>query len=278
MPISILFAVLFAALLHASWNIIVKSGGNKLFETGLNSLGGFLGAVCLVPFAPPLQPAAWPFLAASCACHLGYYLCISSAYEKVDLTFGYTVMRGCAPLLTSIAMLALGVSMSADAWCGVITLCCGILCLASDNIRRGARWRDMLIPLRVSFLIMGYTLADGFGAQRNGNAASYASWIFLINVLPIHTVILGRYGRAYVEYARKRVVVGVCGGLAGFASYGIAIWAMTVAPIAVVAALRETSVIFGMLLAVALLHERFTMLRALSVVLVVCGGMLLKLF
>lgn len=193
------------------------------------------------------------------------------------MSFAYTVMRGCAPLLTSLALFAYGVSMSAGAWCGVLTLCAGILCLGTDNMRRGYGWAEVFISLRTSCIIMGYTLADGLGARESGNAATYTTWIFLVNAVPVHIYILWRYGLSYVQYARKRVAVGALGGLASMGSYGIALWAMTLAPIAVVAALRETSVIFGMLLAMWLLGERFTPLRGVSVLLVVAGAALLKL-
>ena len=136
MPAYIVLTVLFAALLHALWNIIVKGGENKLFETGLNALGAGLGAACIVPFLPPLDPACLPYLGMSCICHFTYYICIAEAYKKVDLTFGYTIMRGSAPLLTSLAMLFFGESLSLGAWCGVLTLCCGVFCLAKDNARR----------------------------------------------------------------------------------------------------------------------------------------------
>ena len=119
--------------------------------------------------------------------------------------------------------------------------------------------------------------ADGLGARESGNAATYTTWIFLITALPIHVYILWRHGLKYMGYARKRLAVGTLGGLASMGSYGIALWAMTLAPIAVVAALRETSVIFGMLLAMWLLGERYTPLRGVSVLLVVGGAALLKL-
>ena len=273
----VLLAILFAALLHALWNIIVKSGDNKLFETGLNAVGGCIGGLCLLPFLPPLPHAAWPYLGMSCLCHVTYYICISAAYARADMSFAYTIMRGSAPLLTSLVLLAFGAGMSPGAWCGVLTLCAGILCLATDNMRRGYGWREVFVSLRTSCVIMGYTLADGMGARESGNAASYAAWIFLINVLPVHVYILWRYGREYFSYARKRIGIGALGGLAGMGSYGIALWAMTLAPIAVVAALRETSVIFGMLLAVWLLHERFTLLRGAAVLIVTVGAALLKL-
>ena len=137
--------------------------------------------------------------------------------------------------------------------------------------------RGLLLSLRTSFVIMGYTLADGFGAQHSGDAIGYACWIFVLNIFPLHILILCRNGRDYLHYLRGRALPGLSGGACGLASYGIAIWAMTQAPIALVAALRETSVIFGMLLAIVFLGERFSPLRALAVVLVACGGMVLRL-
>ena len=277
MPTHIVLAVLLAALLHALWNIIVKGGSNKLFETGLNALGGGLGAIFLLPFLPPPDPACLPYLGMSCICHFTYYICIAAAYAKTDLTFGYTVMRGCAPLFTSLAMFLLGSPLGLGAWCGVLTLCCGIFCLAGDNARRGAAKGATFIALRTSFVIMGYTLADGLGARHSGSAASYAAWIFVLNVVPLHAFILWRHGADYLRYARTRAAVGLFGGLAGLGSYGIAIWAMTLAPIAGVAALRETSVIFGMILAVLFLGEKFSPQRAAAVLLVACGAMIMKL-
>lgn len=88
---------------------------------------------------------------------------------------------------------------------------------------------------------MAYTLADGYGARASGDGVSYTCWIFFLNIFPLHIYVLGRYGKSYLSYLRKRAVIGLGGGLCGLGSYGIAIWAMTVAPIALVAALRETS-------------------------------------
>ena len=148
MPAYIVLTVLFAALLHALWNIIVNGGENKLFETGLNALGAGLGAVCIVPFLPPLLPEAWPYLAMSCICHFTYYICIAEAYKKTDLSFSYTIMRGCAPLLTSLAMLFFGVSLSLGAWCGVLLLSSW---MAQQGIDEGT-----LLPLLPEWLASPY--------------------------------------------------------------------------------------------------------------------------
>lgn len=274
----IIFLVLGAALLHASWNIIVKGGANKLYESAMNALGGGLGALCLLPFLPLPDKNTWGFLALSCCCHLAYYLCITAAYKVADLSLGYTIMRGTAPMLTALALCVLGVPLSLAGWGGVLLLCSGILTLALEQqVSRKAGLKGIFYSLRTAFVIMGYTLADGYGARASGDGLSYACWIFFLNILPLHCYVLGRYGKDYLHYLRKRAVVGIGGGLAGLGSYGIAIWAMTVAPIALVAALRESSVIFGMFLAVIFLGEKLSPVRVLAILLVMGGAVMLHL-
>lgn len=278
MSTGVILLVLAAALLHATWNIIVKGGSNKLFETAMNALGGGLGAMFLLPFLPLPDRACWGLLALSCLCHLTYYLCIAAAYRVADLSLGYTIMRGTAPMLTAFAMTFLGVPLGLYGWGGVLLLCSGIFVLALEQkLKHHGTLKGVLYSLRTSFVIMGYTLSDGFGARLSGDSTSYTCWIFFLNIFPLHIYVLARYGKEYLNYLKKRAVVGLSGGLCGLGSYGIAIWAMTLAPIALVAALRETSVIFGMIMAVIFLGEKLTLLRMLAVILVMCGAMLVRL-
>lgn len=277
MSTSLMLLILAASLLHATWNIIIKSGDNKLFETGLLTTGGFLLCLLILPFVPLPDARSWPYLAASSCCHTVYYIYLAVAYEKVDLSLGYTVMRGTAPLITSLVLLVLGTQLSLPAFGGILVLCSGILCLASDAVRSGAGLRGIEVSLVTAVLIAGYTLLDGLGARESGNGAAYACWLFVLKMFPLTAYILLRYRRAYLSYARKRPVPGLLGGVACVLSYGLAIWAMTKAPIPVVAALRETSVIFGLLLSIAILHEKFTRLRAIAVLLVAAGAAILKL-
>ncbi|MCR5813223.1 MAG: EamA family transporter [Desulfovibrio sp.] len=277
MSTSLLLLILATALLHATWNLIIKSGDNKLFETGLLTAGGFFLCLCLLPFLPLPRPEAWPYLAISCLCHTVYYIYLAGTYEKVDLCLGYTVMRGTAPLLTSLFLLLLGNSLSLPAFGGVLVLCSGIFCLACDALRGGSGARGIQYSLITAVLIAGYTLLDGLGARQSGDGASYACWLFVLKMVPLTTYILLRYKRSYWQYARKRPLPGLLGGVACVISYGIAIWAMTKAPIPVVAALRETSVIFGMLLSILILHEKLTVLRVVAVLLVAAGAAILKL-
>ena len=181
-------------------------------------------------------------------------------------------------MLTALALCVLGVPLSLAGWGCVLLLCSGILTLALEQqVSRKAGLKGIFYSLRTAFVIMGYTLADGYGARASGDGLSYACWIFFLNILPLHCYVLGRYGKDYLHYLRKRAVVGIGGGLAGLGSYGIAIWAMTVAPIALVAALRESSVIFGMFLAVIFLGEKLSPVRVLAILLVMGGAMMLHL-
>ena len=190
----------------------------------------------------------------------------------------YAVMRGSAPIFTAIAMTLLGSALNIYGWGGILLLCAGIFCLAwEQKMTKGGSLTGILYSLRVSLVIMGYTLSDGFGARASGDAVSYACWLFVLNIIPIHLFVFWKHGRDYVAYCRKRAAIGIFGGLCGLASYGIAIWAMTVAPIALVAALRETSVIFGMILAVLFLGEKLAPMRVLAIVLVMAGAMAARL-
>ncbi len=278
MSVSVIFLVLAAALLHASWNIIVKGGSNKFYETGMNALGGGLGAAFILPFLPFPDSSCWLYLAASCCCHLLYYLCVAATYKIADISLGYTIMRGTAPMLTALAMTMIGAHLGLFGWGGILLLCSGIFTLAlQQKLHSKGNMKGILYSLRTSFVIMGYTLADGLGARLSGDSVSYTCWLFFLNIFPLNIYILLRYGSNYLDYLKSRALIGITGGLCGLGSYGIAIWAMTIAPIALVAALRESSVIFGMLLAVIFLHEKLTFLRILAVILVMAGAILVRL-
>jgi drug/metabolite transporter (DMT)-like permease len=264
-----------AALLHAAWNAIIKGGSNALFEAVLKTLGGGVAVCCVLPFLPLPDPRSLPYLAASCAIHLGYYTFLGLSYRSVDMSIAYTIMRGTAPLLTSLALaFALGVPLSAGGWIGVTLLSTGILTLSADALRQGRlAWRGCCTALANALVIMCYTLADGYGARASLNPVSYTCWLFFINAFPMSLLVYWRYRGEFTAYVRQRWRFGLLGGVCSLASYGIDIWAMTKAPIAMVAALRESSVIFGMLLAVLFLGERVTFSRVLAVLLVAAGVM-----
>lgn len=279
MTSAVFFLVLAAALLHAGWNIIVKGGDNKQFEVAMNALGGGMLAIFILPFMAPLPVNCLIFLSLSCVTHLFYYFALAATYKIADLSLSYTIMRGTAPLITSIILFFFNVPLSFLGWLGILLLCSGILCLGLEQrFTRQNNYKGLLYALGTSVIISLYTLADGFGARVAQNALIYTCWLYIIDAIPINLWMLVKSRDKFLPYLKTRYRKGIFGGFCGFCSYSIAIWAMTRASIASVEALRETSVIFGMLMAVFFLGEKLTFWRITSIFLVVCGAILLKLY
>lgn len=279
LPVDVTLLVLLAALMHASWNAIIKSSASKLLDTvALAIAAGMIGMVAL-PFLPLPERASWPWLAVSVLLHVCYFTALAGAYRWGDLSHAYPLMRGSAPLLVALSgVLLLDDRLSIGMWTGVLLISAGIL--LPFLLRRaapGVPGTGTLIALGNSVIIASYTLVDGFGTRASGNALSYCLWIFLLDALPIALVALAVHRRGAWEYVRRRWLPGAAGGFLSVASYGIVLWAMTRAPIAAVAALRETSVIFAALIGSVLLRERMGGPRIAGAVVVACGIAALKL-
>ena len=275
----VILVVLGSAVLHAVWNAIIKGGTDKLVETSLKAGGGAFLALLLIPFLPVPLPESRIFIASTVAIHLFYYLFIAYAYKGSDLSYAYTIMRGSSPLFTALfSVFILHEALSGSGWTGVIMLSAGVLILAVDAVRHGAfNLPATILALANAFVIMGYSLVDGHGVRHSGSAAAYICWVNFCNFFPITVfTILARKGE-YFRYVKKRWKYGLCGGACSLVAYGLALWGMTRAPIAMVAALRETSVVFGMLFAVLFLKEKVTPARILAVLLVLAGAAVMRL-
>lgn len=280
MTTTLLFIMLGSALLHAVWNVVIKGGSNKLFEAVLNTSGGGFCALCALLFLPAPAQESWPYLAGTASLHLFYYLFLANAYKGAEFSYAYTLMRGSAPLFTALMTgLVLGHSLPMGGWVGVLLLSLGVLVLTLDCIRCGRfSMGPTAMALSNSLVIMGYTVVDGTGVRLSGNAVSYVCWVFFLNIFPVFIFTLLRHGRDYFHYARTRWLYGLAGGFCSAVAYGLSVWAMARAPIALVAALRETSVIFGMLLAVVFLKEKLGLARVASVLMVMTGAVCIKVF
>ena len=270
-------AVLLGALLHASWNALVKSSTDKALDTALIHLLGSFVALPLALWVGWPSSAAWPYIAASVLIHIAYYIALVRAYQHGELGLTYPLMRGTAPLLVALsASLTVGESLSPVAWAGVLGVSGGVLALglsrhAWDNPRAVA------FALANAVVIAVYTVVDALGARTSGNALQYVLALFVLDGWPFGLLVLWRRGRAAWPYARRRWPVALGGALASLGSYGIALWAMTRAPVATVAALRETSVLFAAVLGVWLLKERFGLQRALGTLVLVAGVIALRI-
>lgn len=271
-------AVLFGALLHAGWNALVKSSSDKALDTALIHLSGSLVALPLLALVGLPPPAAWPFILASVAIHIGYYVALAGAYRHGDLGLTYPLMRGTPPLLVALAAATvLGEPLSPLSWSGVLAVSGGVLVLGLSRHAFDAP-RAVAFAFANAVLIAVYTVVDALGARSAGNAMQYVVALFALDGWPFALMVLARRGGAVAwPYARRRAPLLLVGACASLGSYGIALWAMTRAPVATVAALRETSVLFAMLIGVGLLHERFTLRRAIATVAIVAGVMALRL-
>jgi drug/metabolite transporter (DMT)-like permease len=279
LSLGVTLAVLGAGFLHASWNALLKSsaGGDALLDTAAVVAGSSLwGLVCvgLVPF-PALE--AWPYIAASSVIHFGYYVTLSQAYRTGDLSFAYPLMRGTAPLLVTIlGAIVLRELPSAQMAVGIALISLGIVSIAfvqrRDHPRAAAYW-----AFANAGIIAMYTLVDGAGARASGNAISYVTWLIFLEGIPFIVWVIVRRGQPALSYLRGSVRIGLAGGGCSLAAYAIVLWAMTRAPIAAVAALRETSVLFAALMGSIWLKEGFGWRRLAGAASVVAGIAVLKL-
>ena len=278
MSATVLAAILCAALLHASWNAALKAQKDTALAA-LAVAGGaaLLGAIAL-PFLPPVGVASWPFIAASGALHIGYYLLLAAAYRHADIGHAYPLMRGCAPVLVALAGLAVGDVLHGAHWIAIGLVSAGGVALfvgARSHAGGGARATGLV--LLTALVIAAYTLVDGLGVRRAGAAASYTAWMFVVSGVCTILVSWRRAGARLPAYLASRPAIALVGGAASTASYGLALWAMTQAPVAVVAALRETSIVFALAIAVLLLGERATRARLCGAGLVALGAVAVRL-
>jgi drug/metabolite transporter (DMT)-like permease len=275
MPTHVMLLVLLGALLHASWNAIVKSGGDKLHETGLIAGGASVVAICALPWLPLPAASSVPWLIASVVIHQLYYVLVASAYRAGEMGHTYPLMRGTSPLIVALASAPLlGETLTTSAWLGVALICGGILLLA---LHRHAPPRATLIALANALVIALYTIVDGTGARLSGNSISFVFWLTFLSGLPLVGWLLLRDGPRFRRTARSRRGIGLIGGACSIGSYGLALWAMTQVPIATVAALRETSVLFAVAISMLVLREARGARRIVAAVLVVAGANTLKL-
>jgi phosphonate utilization associated putative membrane protein len=275
-------AVLFGAMLHASWNALVKSSTDKALDTALiHIIGSLLGVpLLLLSGLPPA--AAWPYILASVVIHIGYYIALTGAYRHGDLGLTYPLMRGLGPMLVALtSTLTVGERLSPAAWAGVLGVCAGVLVLGLSS-HALERPKAVGFALANAVVIALYTVVDALGARtavrEGGSSLQYIAALFVLDGWPFGLLVLRRRGWAVAwPYARARAPLATVGAAASLGSYGIALWAMTRAPVAVVAALRETSVLFAALLGTWLLKESFSVRRAVGTAVIVAGVIALRL-
>lgn len=275
MTVLVVALVLGAALMHASWNAILHNHADRLWSMVLMCT---ISASCALPFAlllPRPDPVSWPYIAASATVQIVYCLFLVRAYRDGELSQIYPIARGSAPF-----MVALGAALFAHERLGPVALI-GIACVSGGVISL-ARGKDRAHPTAVAIavatgvMIAGYTLIDGMGARLSHNSYAYTAWLFVCQGAPMALIYLAIRRRLHVPLTRETLLTAF-GGLISALGYGSVILAMTLTPMGAVAALREVSILFAVLIGRIFLKERSSPARIAAGAVIAIGASCLAL-
>jgi drug/metabolite transporter (DMT)-like permease len=271
--------VLLSAVLHAFWNAIVKTDNDRLVSMGRVMIAGSLLGLAVVPFVPLPAPESWKWLLISIGIHNFYYFFLLSAYAHGDLSHVYPIARGSGPLLVAIfSGVLVGEHLTGYEYAGVFLVSIGIASLAlAKGLPRGEEWRPTLYALATGVTIAAYTVADGLGVRASGHSLSYIAWLNVLEGPWVFLFAVWMRGPAIMDHLRKYWWRGAGGGVVATVGYGLAIWALGMGAMAHVAALRETSVLWGALIGTIVLGESFGYRRVLAAVMVVAGLLMMHL-
>lgn len=279
MTTTVFLTVLLAALIHAGWNAAVKGSDDKLwFMVGL-VLGHAPFALAALLVAPLPALAAWPYIVCGAALHFGYQLFLQHSYRLGDLTHVYPLARGTAPLLTAaLSVLWLGEHLNAMAWAGISVIAIGLFSLAFVR-RADGIWdaRSAGMAFVTGGFIAGYSLVDGVGARLAGTALGFYAMLSLLNAVMMAGFMAWRRPGLVNSVLRGPLRAPLLAGGASFTAFALVVWAFTQAPIALVAALRETSVIFALAIGVVVLKEPLNLLKVLATAVTTSGVLLTRL-
>lgn len=275
MSLSVLALVLCAALLHATWNALLKSGGDRFRSIVVMTGAASLAAAPALLVLPVPRQAAWPAVALSAALHVGYNLFLVRAYRHGDLGQIYPLARGSSPLLVMAGAMAVA-GERPDLWTllGVATISAGIVSLARG---RGAISRaGLATSLTTGAFIAAYTVIDGLGGRLAGDPLAYAVWLFVLDGFPMLAIYLAvRRGPQRRFPWDREAAKAAAGGIVSLLAYTAVIWAASVSAMGPVSVMRETSVVFAALMGWAFLGEPLTVRRLASSLLVACGALVL---
>ncbi len=277
MSADIFLIVLFAALMHAVWNALVKGAADRTISFGFLVMGHTVPAILIAPFVPLPDPSLWFYVAVSTVIHWGYYYFLNTGYRLGDLSLVYPVARGIAPFLVAIsALIWLDEALPVAAWAGLFFISAGILIIGLG--RKGAL--QLLPALGVAGLTGGtialYTLVDGVGVRLANQPLTYITWLFIAEGTAVLYILLPRMQRLKAQ-SNRQLLVMFTGGLLSALAYALTLYAKTKAPLGLVSALRETSVIFAAMIGVFWFGEGPVRSRLCAAAVVGTGIILLAL-
>lgn len=278
MPLEVFLMILAAALMHATWNAVVKSDGDRLALIKVLVATQLVVSLCLVPFVAVPAAESWPYLVASAFLSSGYFVLLNRAYHAGDLSLVYPLARGVAPLIVAVISVGLlGERLSRPSQIAVLLIGLGITSLALTRGAAGFRDpRPALLALGTGGLIAVYTILDGLGARAAGSAHGYFVWVSILAALVTFGCIHAMQHGRRVAIGPRSLRAGIATGLISYVSSWLVIWAYTLAPIALVSALRETGIVFAVIIGVVFLKERLNLARLASIATTLIGTTILK--
>jgi drug/metabolite transporter (DMT)-like permease len=274
----VMLVVLFAAALHATWNAMVKGSSDKLVSMTAVVLGHAPFALLALPFVALPDAASIPYIFAGAALHIGYQLFLLWAYRQGDLSQVYPIARGVEPLLVAAAsVLLFRETLTTMQLAAIATIGCGIMSLVLVRGGQGLHSpKGALLALVTGCFVAGYSMVDGYGARIAGTPVGFYAWLTILNAVAFAGIVaVTSPGVLRITLRDNRKIMALGGG-GSFAAYALVVWAFTQAPIAVVTALRETSIIFALLIGVFVLKERLSLQKMASVMLTMMGALMLR--
>ena len=274
MPIHLIFLVLFAALLHASWNALLRSGADRLWSMTVMCIA--IAVVCIVAAAFMVPPAieSWRYALLSGLLHVGYNLFLVRSYRVGNLGQVYPISRGSSPVLITLgAAIFAAESITPGQLLGVALVSGGIISLAFKG--RSLSVPSLPYALGTGCFIAAYSVVDGMGARLSGAPLAYTVWMCALWGVLMPLVYIGLRGPRSLFTVRPGTVTAMVGGLVSLLAYGMVIYAMNEAPLGAVSALRETSVLFALLIGYVFLGETLTARRILACVVIASGAFII---
>lgn len=279
METPVFLAVLAAALLHASWNSVIQNGLDRFSSVVLLAVVQATIAIPILPFVPLPSVESIGWIVAAAGLHTGYKLFLVQAYAHADLSQAYPLARGTAPLLVSLfSVTALGVAFEGYEVMAILAISIGILLMAFKGAVEGRmRGNALFYALATAVFIASYTLVDGIGARIAGTPSGYVLWMVVGDAMGMMAFATWSRGRSAFPALVHAWRSGVAAGAMSLGSYWIAVWAYTQAPIALVATLRQSSILFAILIAAFVMHEPVSRWRWASAVVIALGVAAMRL-
>ena len=280
MSITVFLAIILSALLHAIWNAMVKRGDDKYISLTAVVLGHVPISIVVIFFTPTLSIQSIPYIFISAIFLTGYEWCLLSAYRLEDYTKVYPIARGSAPIfIVILSLLLFDTNISKFELMGILVISFGIIILSFQNIKTFKNYSAVIYALGTGLFISCYSITDGYGGKVSASPLNYIAFVMILNaiIFPILLLVINKPGVVKKVFSRGKKIFFI-GGTLSYIAYATIVWAFTQAPIPLVAALRETGIIFALLIGSLFLKEKFTLLKAIAVLTIFLGVILLKFF